>query len=160
MLAALQSGGLCREDWMPDHQFRPVHGAAAGQLLLPLPDRGGDRARARSPGFTWHETSSSTGPVALKVFKPDCPVTPSAALAEAARPRALNHPNLCTIYAVDDTAGVPIISMEYIPGHSLTEPARPSRPAGNLLSIARQMPPGMAAAHAAASSMVTSSQKM
>src|SRR5207302_916330 len=35
-------------------------------------------------------------PVALKVFKPDCPVTPSAALAEARAAAALNHPNLCT----------------------------------------------------------------
>ena len=67
--------------------------------------------------------------VALKVFKPDCPVTPSAALAEARAAAALNHPNLCTIYAVDDSAGVPIISMEYIAGESLARMARTGRPA-------------------------------
>ena len=67
-------------------------------------------------------------PVALKVFKPDCPVTPSAALAEARAAAALNHPNVCTIYAVDDTAGVPIIAMEYVPGQPLSSLPR-SEPA-------------------------------
>ena len=63
---------------------------------------------------------------------------------------ALNHPNLCTIYAVDDSAGVPIISMEYIAGQPLSKAIRPGQlPAGSLLSITRQIASGMAAAHAA-----------
>ena len=70
-------------------------------------------------------------PVALKVFKPDCPVTPSAALAEARAAAALNHPNVCTIYTVDDTAGVPIIAMEYVAG----------RPIGQLAAGASRAPP-------------------
>jgi serine/threonine-protein kinase len=86
--------------------------------------------------------------VALKVFKPDCPVTPSTALAEARSAAALNHPNVCTIYAVDDTAGVPIIAMEYVPGQPLSAMAR-ENPLGleDLLSISRQIAAGMAAAH-------------
>ena len=40
---------------------------------------------------------------------------------------ALNHPNLCTIYAVDDSAGVPIISMEYIAGESLSKAVGPGQ---------------------------------
>src|SRR5262249_58248694 len=88
--------------------------------------------------------------VALKVFKPDCPVTPSAALAEARAAAALNHPNLCTIYAVDDTAGVPIIAMEYIPGQSIGPHVRGDRlPPDSLQAIARQISAGMAAAQAA-----------
>ena len=88
--------------------------------------------------------------MALKVFKPDCPVTPSAALAEARAAAALNHPNLCTIYAVDDTAGVPIITMEYVPGQPLSNLRRDRSAAlEDLLSIARQIAAGMAAAHAA-----------
>ena len=84
------------------------------------------------------------------MFKPDCPVTPSAALAEARAATALNHPNLCTIYAVDDTAGVPIISMEYIAGLSLTKIGRDGPlPIDSLVSIARQIAAGMAAAHGA-----------
>ena len=89
-------------------------------------------------------------PVALKVFKPDCPVTPSTALAEARSAAALNHPNVCTIYAVDDTAGVPIIAMEYVPGQTLTTMTRAgSLPLDELLSISRQLAAGMAAAHEA-----------
>ena len=71
-----------------------------------------------------------------------------AALAEARVAAALNHPNLCTIYAVDDSAGVPIISMEYIAGESLSKVVAPNRlPTDALLSITRQIASGMAAAH-------------
>ncbi len=89
-------------------------------------------------------------PVALKVFKPDCPVTPGAALAEARAAAALNHPNLCTIYTVDDTAGVPIIAMEYIAGRGIGQLAQgDGLSSESLHSIARQMASGMAAAHSA-----------
>ena len=41
VLAALQSGGLCREDWMADGQtIDPVSSDPAGELFFPLPDRG------------------------------------------------------------------------------------------------------------------------
>jgi serine/threonine protein kinase len=84
------------------------------------------------------------------VFKPVCPVTPSAALAAARAAAALNHPNLCTIYAVDDTAGVPIIAMEYISGRPINQPGGQDRlPRESLLAIGRQIAAGMAAAHAA-----------
>jgi serine/threonine protein kinase len=87
-------------------------------------------------------------PVALKVFKPDCPVTPSTALAEARSAAALNHPNVCTIYAVDDTAGIPIIAMEYVPGQALSTLYKEKSPAlDHLLCISRQLAGGMAAAH-------------
>jgi alkyl hydroperoxide reductase subunit AhpC/predicted Ser/Thr protein kinase len=149
VLAALQSGGLCRQDWM-----------AEGQTLDPF--------QVIRPGslFSHYQIEAEVGsgtfarvfrardlqldrPVALKVFKPDCPVTPSAALAEARAAAALNHTNLCTIYAVDDTAGVPIISMEYIAGEPLANVVKSGpAPMDALLSIARQAAAGMAAAHA------------
>jgi serine/threonine-protein kinase len=77
-------------------------------------------------------------------------VTPGAALAEARSAAALNHPNVCTIYAVDDTAGVPIIAMEYVAGVPLSAHVRetPASPE-DLLSISRQLAAGMAAAHEA-----------
>jgi serine/threonine protein kinase len=87
-------------------------------------------------------------PVALKVFKPDCPVTPSTALAEARVAAALNHPNVCTIYAVDDTAGVPIIAMEFVPGLPLSTLLGQGVPTlDEQLVIGRQIAAGMAAAH-------------
>jgi eukaryotic-like serine/threonine-protein kinase len=150
VLTALQSGGLCREDWMADHQaFDPFTALRPGNYfshyLIEAEVGSGTFARVYRA-----RDLQLDRPVALKVFKPDCPVTPSAALAEARAAAALNHPNLCTIYAVDDTAGVPIIAMEYISGRPLAQFARADRlPVETLLSIALQTAAGMAAAHAA-----------
>jgi alkyl hydroperoxide reductase subunit AhpC/predicted Ser/Thr protein kinase len=149
VLAALQSGGLCREDWMAEDPaldpFRAIRpGSYFSHYLIEAEVGSGTFARV----FRARDLQLDRS-VALKVFKPDCPVTPSAALAEARAAAALNHPNLCTIYAVDDSAGIPIISMEYIPGESLSKIARTARPAADaLLSVARQLAAGMAAAHA------------
>jgi serine/threonine protein kinase len=150
VLIAVQSGGLCREDWMTDQQtFDPFTAIRPGSYfshyLIEAEVGSGTFARVYRA-----RDLQLDRPVALKVFKPDCPVTPSAALAEARAAAALNHPNLCTIYAVDDTAGVPIISMEYIPGQPISQFARGEQlPLETLLAIARQIASGMAAAHAA-----------
>jgi alkyl hydroperoxide reductase subunit AhpC len=149
VLAALQAGGLCREDWMPDQQtidtFSAIRPGNYFSHYL-IEDEVGSGTFARV--FRARDLQLDR-PVALKVFKPDCPVTPSAALAEARAAAALNHPNLCTIYAVDDSAGAPIISMEYIPGEPLSKIARAGRlETESLLAITRQIAAGMAAAHA------------
>jgi alkyl hydroperoxide reductase subunit AhpC len=146
VLAALQSGGLCREDWMTDHAtIDPFHAIRPGgyfsHYLIEAEVGSGTFARVYRA-----RDLQLDRPVALKVFKPDCPVTPSAALAEARSAAALNHPNLCTIYAVDDSAGVPIISMEYVGGASLSRIGRLTL--DSMLSVARQLASGMAAAHA------------
>jgi eukaryotic-like serine/threonine-protein kinase len=150
VLAALQSGGLCREDWMADNQtFDPFKALRPGKYFSHylIEDEAGSGTFAKVYRARDLQLDRS---VALKVFKPDCPVTPSAALAEARAAAALNHPNLCTIYAVDDTAGVPIISMEYIAGLPLNKIGRNGPlPLDLLLSIARQIAAGMTAAHGA-----------
>ena len=149
VLAALQSGGLCREDWMADSQtidpFQVIRpGSYFSHYQIEAEAGSGTFAKV----FRARDLQLDRS-VALKVFKPDCPVTPSAALAEARAAAALNHPNLCTIYAVDDSAGVPIISMEYIAGASLSKAGGGGRlPTESLLSITRQIASGMAAAHA------------
>jgi eukaryotic-like serine/threonine-protein kinase len=149
VLSALQSGGLCREDWMADGQaidpFQVIRpGSFFSHYQIEAEAGSGTFARVYRAKDLQLDRS-----VALKVFKPDCPVTPSAALAEARVAAALNHPNLCTIYAVDDSAGVPIISMEYIAGESLSKASLPGQlPNDSVLSIARQIAAGMAAAHA------------
>jgi eukaryotic-like serine/threonine-protein kinase len=149
VLAALQSGGLCREDWMADsHTIDPFEAIRPGRFFshYSIEAEAGSGTFARV--FRARDLQLDRS-VALKVFKPDCPVTPSAALAEARAAAALNHPNLCTIYAVDDSAGVPIISMEYIGGESLSKALKPGRLGPeSLLSISGQIASGMAAAHA------------
>lgn len=150
VLTALQSGGLCREDWMPDQShIDPMSALHPGHFfshyLVESQIGSGTFARV----YLARDLQLDR-PVALKVFKPDCPVTPGAALAEARAAASLNHPNVCTVYAVDDTAGVPIIAMEYVPGQPLSSLARREpQPLDELLAISRQIAAGMAVAHEA-----------
>jgi alkyl hydroperoxide reductase subunit AhpC len=150
VLNALQSGGLCREDWMADSgHIDPYSAFQSGHFfshyLIESEVGSGTFARVYRA-----RDLQLDRPVALKVFKPDCPVTPSTALAEARSAAALNHPNVCTIYAVDDTAGVPIIAMEFVAGEVLSSIQRRRRlEFEEVLSISRQIAAGMAAAHEA-----------
>lgn len=149
VLQALQSGGLCREDWMADDPaLDPYAAIRPGRYFsrYHIEDEVGSGTFARV--YRARDLQLDR-PVALKVFKPECPVTPSVALAEARAAAALNHPNVCTIYTVDDTAGVPIIAMEYIPGRSIGQLAGGDLAHESLLALARQLAAGMAAAHGA-----------
>src|SRR5262249_26696823 len=121
VLEALQSGGLCREDWMADDPaLDPFTAVRPGRYFSRyfIEDEVGSGTFARV--FRGRDLQLDR-PVALKVFKPDCPVTPSVALAEARAAAALNHPNVCTIYTVDDTAGAPINAMECIAGRPIRQ---------------------------------------
>jgi eukaryotic-like serine/threonine-protein kinase len=99
-------------------------------------------------------------PVALK-FLPE-EVTQDAAMLrrferEARMASALNHPNICTIYAVEEHEGQPFIAMELLEGQTLREliansidPARGERrplPLEKLLDISIQIAEGLDAAH-------------
>ncbi|APW62901.1 protein kinase domain-containing protein [Paludisphaera borealis] len=148
VLTALQSGGLCREDWMSDSShidpyaaLRPGH--IFSHYLIDSEIGVGTFARV----YLARDLQLDR-PVALKIFRKDCPVTPSTVLAEARSAAALNHPNVSTIYAVDDTAGLPIIAMEFVDGLSLAQVARARTLASDgLLDVSRQIAAGMAAAH-------------
>lgn len=69
---------------------------------------------------------------------------------EARAASALNHPNIVTIYDIDQADGVDFIAMEYVPGTTLDRQIpRKGMPIGTVLDLGIQMASGLAAAHSA-----------
>jgi serine/threonine protein kinase len=69
-------------------------------------------------------------------------------LREAQAAAALNHPNICTIYEIDEVDGQVFIAMEYIKGQSLQEKIK-SGPLkiDEAIKLAMQVADGLQAAH-------------
>ncbi len=147
VLTALQTGGLCASEWsVGDPTIDPTEVLGPGSVIshyrIEAPIGSGSFATVfRARDITLQRS------VALKVLKPGAPGT---ALAEARSAASLNHPNICTIFSVDDGEGVPLIAMEYLRGqslHRLLEREGALAPE-RARSIAYQVASGLAAAHA------------
>jgi serine/threonine protein kinase len=85
--------------------------------------------------------------VALKVLKRNVFESRDAVLNEARAAAKLNHPHVCTIYAVDEIDGLPVIVMEHLDGHPLTQDMEDGLPPDRALKFASQIARGLAAAH-------------
>jgi len=89
--------------------------------------------------------------MALKFLPDDLAADPGARkrlVKEAQAASRLNHPNIATIYEVDETHGTPFIAMELVTGESLKDVLRRGPlPPQKLLEIARQIAEGLHEAH-------------
>jgi serine/threonine protein kinase/Tfp pilus assembly protein PilF len=90
-------------------------------------------------------------PVALKLLALELSHSPDAKerfLREAQAAAALDHPNICTVYEVEERDGQAYIAMAYIDGLSLKERiAREPLKIGDALEIAVQVAAGLEEAH-------------
>jgi DNA-binding winged helix-turn-helix (wHTH) protein len=67
---------------------------------------------------------------------------------EARAASSLNHPNICTIYSVEDFSGQPVIAMELLEGQTLEAVlAKGSLPVGRALRLAVRIAEALDAAH-------------
>ncbi len=149
VLSALQTGGLCAENWTPGlPTVDPIEALRPGSIVSHY--RIEERIGTGACGCVFRARDIMLErAVALKVIKPDGPLAPDAILAEARAAAGLNHTNVCTVYAVDETEGIPFIAMEHVQGRPLGDiiddgPLAPQAVA----DIGGQIARGMGAAHA------------
>ena len=92
-------------------------------------------------------------PVAIKVLPARAAADPAARarlVREARSASALNHPNIVTIHAIEETGAAAFIVMEFIEGETLGALIHRERPAlSRLLDIGLQVADALAAAHGA-----------
>lgn len=90
--------------------------------------------------------------VALKVLRPDSlaeGLNKRLLLREAQAAAKLEHPNICSVYDVNEADSVTFIVMQYIEGESLADKMkRKPLSLGDSLAIAEQAAEGLAEAHA------------
>src|SRR5690349_6632880 len=86
--------------------------------------------------------------IAIKVLRTDNPEHRMRFEREALSVAALNHPNIVTIHSVEETDGVPFLTMELVEGTPLTSVIPPAgMPLRDLLPLAISICSALAAAH-------------
>ena len=90
--------------------------------------------------------------VALKILPDEVAADPDRMkrfVQEAKAASGLNHPNIITIYEIDQTDSTTFIATEFIEGSTLREKMRAQPlPLGEVLNVAIQIAGALAAAHA------------
>jgi len=148
VLDALESGGLCPASWTAaDGNIDPETALQPGRVL------GHYRIRRLLGKGTFGSVFAAWDlhlerNVALKVLKRNAAESRSDILREARAAAPLSHPNVCTIYAVEELDGLPVIALEFIDGGPLSSLLTDGLPESRLLELAHGVALGLAAAHA------------
>ena len=120
VLDGLQTGGLCPENWARDEAtLDPTQVAGHRQRGRAIPHRGADRQRHVRRGLSGPRSDARADRGARRSFAPRGRIARGSGWKKPAAPRRSNHPNVCTVYAVDDSDGVSMIVMEHVEGQPL-----------------------------------------
>ncbi len=148
VLDALRQGGLCAAGWtLGDGTIDPAQALSPGRVLghyriVRRLGEGGFGQVFKAWDLWLHRE------VALKVRRPGKKADRNRMLAEARKVAGLNHPNVCTIYAVEEQDGLPVIAMELLSGLPLSSWLADGRLGDDqVVSVVRQVVMAMAASH-------------
>lgn len=147
VLTALQTGGLCPANWTsadgtidPERMLQP--GRVVGHYRVERLLGQGSFATVFAATDLRLERL-----VALKVLHRLADHSRESLLIEARAAAGVTHPNVCTIYAVEEHDGLSVIAMQCVDGPSLRELIRMRRAETNFARLAQQIADGLAAAH-------------
>jgi len=149
VLDALQMGGLCPASWTSaEAKFDPETVLKSGTVL------GHYRIRRKLGSGTFGAVFAAWDihlerMVAIKVLKRSIFDSRETVLREARAAAHLNDPHVCTIYAVEQEEGLPLIAMEYVEGKPLSQLIHEGLKREQAWLIVTQVATGMAAAHQA-----------
>jgi serine/threonine protein kinase/peroxiredoxin len=149
VLDALQTGGLCPAEWeREDPILDPSRTLGPNTVVGPY--RIEAILGSGSFGTVLHAYDLMLErPVALKILSAGVKSALDNILAEARAAAALNHPNVCLVYAVEQGPIAPMVVMEYVQGEPLSKTLeRGALSATAAAAIGRQIARGMACAHA------------
>src|SRR5205823_616041 len=129
----------------PDREARELSGQFGRYRIRRLLGRGG-----MGTVYLVDDTELAR-PVALKVphyFRPGDVEARERFRREARAAAALDHPHLCRVYDVGECEGVPYLTMAYVEGRPLGDPADGTVSAERLAAIAQKVALALAYAHA------------